>query len=214
MTDVLKWSLSRRGLAVLAAAAVIMASVAAYAWRPAHRSLGELVAPPAGAAAVDYFLKIDGIPGESTDAKHPGEINLDSFSWGQPDPGLVQSGAGSGEGGGAGKVTTHDIHFTMKASKASPKLMGAAATGKHIPAVLLTVRKAGKGQQDFFKIMLTDAQVSSYKVGGPGSQGSLPEDEITLKFAKIQMQDFPQKADGTLDAPVEGTFDVAGNTVE
>jgi len=30
----------------------------------------------------DYFLKLDGIPGESTDAKHKDEIELVSFSWG------------------------------------------------------------------------------------------------------------------------------------
>ena len=34
-------------------------------------------------AAFDYFLKLDGIPGESTDAKHKGEIDVLSWSWGE-----------------------------------------------------------------------------------------------------------------------------------
>ena len=34
-------------------------------------------------AQVDYFLKIEGVESESTDAKHKGEIELESFSWGE-----------------------------------------------------------------------------------------------------------------------------------
>ncbi len=34
--------------------------------------------------AVDYFLKIDGIAGESTDDKHKEWIDVLSFSWGDP----------------------------------------------------------------------------------------------------------------------------------
>ena len=32
--------------------------------------------------AVDMFLKLDGIEGESKDAKHAGEIDIESFAWG------------------------------------------------------------------------------------------------------------------------------------
>lgn len=67
-------------------------------------------------AAVDYFLKIDGIPGESTDSKHKNEIDIESWSWGQVNSG---SHAGGG-GGGAGKVSMQDYNFTMRVNKASP----------------------------------------------------------------------------------------------
>ncbi|MCP6726322.1 type VI secretion system tube protein Hcp, partial [Klebsiella pneumoniae] len=51
--------------------------------------------------AVDMFLKLDGVTGESQDSKHKGEIHIESFSWG-----MNQTGAsGSGGGGGAGKVS-------------------------------------------------------------------------------------------------------------
>ncbi|MBK8427520.1 MAG: type VI secretion system tube protein Hcp [Lewinellaceae bacterium] len=36
--------------------------------------------PEAPAAAVDYFLKIEGIDGESTDDKHKQWIDIDSYS--------------------------------------------------------------------------------------------------------------------------------------
>src|SRR5688572_14489207 len=78
-------------------------------------------------AAVDYFLKIDGVDGESTDDKHKGEIDVESFSWG-----VTQTGTFShGGGGGAGKVALQDFHFTMKVSKASPTLFLACASGQH-----------------------------------------------------------------------------------
>jgi type VI secretion system secreted protein Hcp len=67
-------------------------------------------------AAVDYFLKLDGIEGESKDDKHKNEIDVESWSWGE-----TQTGAsGFGGGGGAGKVSMQDFHFTMKMNKASP----------------------------------------------------------------------------------------------
>ena len=69
-------------------------------------------------STTDFFLKIDGIEGESTDGKHKGEIDLLSWSWGE-----TQSGAhAAGGGGGAGKVSMQDFHFTMTVNKATPKL--------------------------------------------------------------------------------------------
>ena len=39
-----------------------------------------------------YFLKLDGIPGESTDAKHKDEIELVAFSWGVAEVGSNVAG--------------------------------------------------------------------------------------------------------------------------
>jgi type VI protein secretion system component Hcp len=36
--------------------------------------------------AVDLFLKIDGIQGESTDASHADEIDIFSYTWGESQP--------------------------------------------------------------------------------------------------------------------------------
>ena len=64
-------------------------------------------------AQVDYFLKIEGVEAESTDEKHKGEIELESFSWGQSNSGT----AGKGGGSGAGKVVAQDLHFVKKLVK-------------------------------------------------------------------------------------------------
>lgn len=96
-------------------------------------------------AAVDYFLKLDGIKGESQDSKHKDEIDVESWSWGE-----TQSGThAGGGGGGAGKVSMQDFHFVMKVNKSSPKLLQACASGEHIKEALLTCRKAGKEQQEY-----------------------------------------------------------------
>src|SRR5690242_5574091 len=99
-------------------------------------------------AAVDYFLKVDGIEGESQDHKHKNEIELQSYSWGASQTGTFSTASG----GGSGKVQMQDFRFVMKHSKASPKLMLACATGEHIKTALLVCRKAGTQQQEFLKI--------------------------------------------------------------
>ena len=112
--------------------------------------------------AYDAFLKLDGIRGESNDKAHKGEIEISSYSWGVANSGSFSHGGGGGEG----KATFQDLHFGMTMSKASPKLMSACATGKHIPSAVLTCRKAGGTQTEFLKIKLADVLVSSYQNGG------------------------------------------------
>jgi type VI secretion system secreted protein Hcp len=113
-------------------------------------------------AAVDYFLKIDGIEGEAQDKTHKNEIQLESFSWGETNAGSM----GAGGGGGSGKVAMQDFHFVMTTNKASPKLFLACATGDHIKNAILVCRKAGKDQQEYLKYTFTDLLISSYQIGG------------------------------------------------
>ena len=156
--------------------------------------------------AVDYFLKIAGIEGESPDSKHKNEIQLESWSWGE----TQQGGHAAGGGGGAGKVAMQDFHFVMKVNKATPKLMLACANGEHIKEAILSVRKAGKEQQDYLKITLNDLLVSSYQTGG--SHGDVvPSDQISLNFSKIQFEYKEQKTDGSLGGPVKAGWDVKKN---
>jgi type VI secretion system secreted protein Hcp len=157
--------------------------------------------------AVDYFLKIDGVQGESADAKHKGEIELESFSWGETN---TVSGPGGGGGGGSGKVQVQDLIVTMHVSKASPKLMLACATGKHHKEAVLTVRKAGKSQQEFLIFKFKDVIVTSYLTSG-SAQSDVVLDQASMGFSTIQMDYRPQKADGSLDTPVKAGWDVKNN---
>jgi type VI secretion system secreted protein Hcp len=91
---------------------------------------------------VPYFLKIEGIAGESTDAKHKGEIEVESFSWGvsqlaSPTP---------GGGGGAGKPSFDHLHVVTPFSAASPRLFEACVTGRHLRSAVLTGNRGGGGE--------------------------------------------------------------------
>jgi type VI secretion system secreted protein Hcp len=157
--------------------------------------------------AVDYFLKIDGISGESTDVKHKNEIQLESFSWGETNPGSAGPGGG---GGGAGKVQMQDLAFTMTVNKASPKLLLACATGKHIKQAVLTARRAGKTQQEFLVFKFTDIVITSYQTAG-AAFAEIPVDQVSLGFSKIEFDYRPQKPDGSLDSSVKAGWDLKQN---
>jgi len=153
--------------------------------------------------AVDYFLKIDGIPGESKDSKHADEIDVSSWSWGETNMGTFAGGGG----GGAGKVTMQDFHFTMQMNKATPKLMLHCADGTHIPKAVLIARKAGGDQQEYLKITFSDMLVSSYQMGGAGG-GEIGFDQISLNYAKIEFEYKEQKKDGSLGGAIKAGFDL------
>jgi type VI secretion system secreted protein Hcp len=158
-------------------------------------------------AAVDYFLKVDGIDGESTDSKHTNEIDVESWSWGETNSGTHAGGGG----GGAGKVSMQDFHFTMRVCKATPKLFLACATGTHIKEAKLTCRKAGTEQQEYMTIKFSDLMVSSYQTGGSAHGEVVPIDQVSLNFSKIEYEYKPQKPDGTLGEPVKAGYDLKLN---
>jgi type VI secretion system secreted protein Hcp len=157
--------------------------------------------------AVDMFIKIGDIKGESTDSKHKGEIDVLSWSWG-----ASQSGsAGIGGGGGAGKVQLQDLTITKYIDKATPTLFKMCCDGTHIEKdTILTVRKAGGTALEYLKITLQKTMVSSITTGGSGGQDRLTEN-ITLNFAKIKIDYTPQNEKGAGEAAVTQGWDAAQN---
>jgi type VI secretion system secreted protein Hcp len=157
--------------------------------------------------AVDMFLKLDGIDGESTDAKHKGEIEIESFSWGASNPGS----AAHGGGGGSGKVSMQDFHFTTRVSRASPQLFLACASGEHIRSALFTVRKAGAEQAEFLKVTMSDLLISSWQQAGASGDADVPTDQVSINFSKISMEYRMQDAKGALGDAVSAGWDVGKN---
>jgi type VI secretion system secreted protein Hcp len=158
-------------------------------------------------ASVDYFLKIDGVDGESTDDKHKGEIQLESYSLGHTNSGSFSSGGG----GGSGKVAMQDFHFVKKIDKSSAKLHTACATGEHLKTATLVCRKAGKDQQEFLTIVMSPVLVSSFQNGGSAGSDVVPVETISLAFGKIEFKYKEQKPAGSLGGEVIGGFDVTTN---
>jgi type VI secretion system secreted protein Hcp len=146
--------------------------------------------------AVDMFLKLDGIKGESHDERHPDEIEILSFSWGMNQTGSFATGGG----GGAGKVAVHDISVTKRIDVSTPLLMKSCATGKHITEGLITVRKAGEKPVEYLKIKLTDILISSVQMSG--NANGTPSDAISLDFKKAVFSVAPFLATGGLGTPI------------
>lgn len=150
---------------------------------------------------VDYFLKIDGIDGESTDATHKGWIQLLSFSWGASNPSRVIASGRTR----AGRPTISDFTFTSTTSTASPTLFADCVTGKNHPTAVITGLRSGDREQvEFLKIRLSDVLVSSYQTS---ASSDVPTDSTSLSFRKIEYSIYSQS--GT---PVTGVWDVVRNS--
>lgn len=168
-----------------------------------QRAIGKLKSA-AGGTAADYYLKIEGVEGESEADSHKGEIEIAAFSIANAQ---VGSG-GSGTGSGTGKVKFEDMVFTARVNKSSPTIMLACSTGKHFPKAIFTARKAGEGQQDYLKITLTDVLVSGYQLQDQGDGDPVPLDVFTLNFAEIDVEYKAQNADGSLGGAIKAGFNL------
>jgi type VI secretion system secreted protein Hcp len=155
--------------------------------------------------AADIFAKLGDIKGESLDAKHKDEIEVLSFSWGVNNAGSMAFGSGGGEG----KASFHDLSFTHKIDKASPILFQACATGVHLKDATITNRKAGKEQQEYLTIKMTDVIVTSVTHGTASNTDD--SEQVSLAFAKVSVEYKPQKADGSMDAAVAFKYDLKAN---
>ena len=140
--------------------------------------------------AVDIFLKLDGIEGESTDTAHGKEIDVLAWSWGASVP--ITRNAKTAD---VGPGNAQDLSVTKYVDKASPKLLINAVTGKHIADGMLVVRKAGATPVEFFTYELTDLLVASLSTGGIAGEDRLTEN-VTFNFQSIKETYFITDGDG------------------
>ncbi|HUV64525.1 MAG TPA: type VI secretion system tube protein Hcp [Sedimentisphaerales bacterium] len=131
--------------------------------------------------AGDSFLKIDGIPGESTDEKHKDWIEITSYS-----SGVAQMAAGERSTGGAatgGRCSHQDISIGKAMDKASPTLNLYCCQGKHIPKVVIELCRATEEKTKYMEYKMEDVIISSVSVGGGGS--GLPTESVTFNYGKL-----------------------------
>jgi type VI secretion system secreted protein Hcp len=158
---------------------------------------------PENGKHADYFLKIDGIEGESEDARHPGELQIQHFEMGM---------ANRGRRGDykVGKAVFEDARFLTFIDQSYPKLKLSCATGEHLPKAVLTCRKAGKQQQEYLKITFLDVTIKSCAITSSALE-DLPVVEFTIGFAKKQFEYKEQKQDGTLGGALTALIDLKAN---
>jgi type VI secretion system secreted protein Hcp len=156
--------------------------------------------------AVDMFIKIGNLKGESQDHKHKEEIDVLAWSWGMSQSGTTHIGGGSG----AGKVNVQDLSFTKYQDKCTTDLMLACCNGKHFPEAKLVIRKAGEKPLEYLKITMTDLIITSVSTGGSGGEDRLTEN-VTLNFATVKVEYTEQDVRGGAGAATEMGWHIAKN---
>ena len=151
------------------------------------------------------FLTIGNIKGESTDSKHKDQIEVFSWSWGVTNAATV----GTGGGGGVGKSSFSDLNFTHRYDRAAPLLWRACAVGQHFTEATLVGTKQGKAAQDYLIVKMSDVVVTS--ASASDSSGGDAMEAVGVKFAKVDVEYKPQKADGSFDASVRFKYDIKAN---
>lgn len=131
----------------------------------------------------DMFLKIDGIPGESTDAKHKDWIEVVSFGHE-----IIQPVATNKSTGGArsSERTEHgDFGITKRIDKATPILNKYASDGKHIPKVEFELCRATGDKACYMKYELTDVLISYVAIEREGSSQDIPLETVHMNYGSI-----------------------------
>ena len=157
---------------------------------------------------VEMFLKLTGIEGESSDAKHKGEIDVLAWSWGLSEE-TQQTGGG---GGGAGKVKVHDLSIQKLVDLASPLLLSSSVEGKHISDGTLTARQESKGAgQEFLVFKMTNVLVTSVSMAETSKDEVRPTETVMLNFAKLDFDYRSFKQDGSVNQEKSFRWDFSTN---
>jgi type VI secretion system secreted protein Hcp len=157
--------------------------------------------------AMDMFIKIGPLKGESRDKAHKEEIDVLAWSWGMSNSGSAHVGGGAG----SGKVNVKDLSFTKYIDKTTPDLMLAACNGKHFDKATLVVRKAGGDNPlEYLTITMNDVLIANVSTGGTGGEDRITEN-VTLNFAKVTVDYKEQTATGGVGATPSMGWNIAEN---
>jgi type VI secretion system secreted protein Hcp len=158
--------------------------------------------------AIDSFLKLGSLKGESVVKGFEDQIQVLSWSWGLSQTGTTHMASG----GGAGKVNVADINVTHHVDAASPALIQACCKGTHFDSATLTMNKAGGTALAYVTITLTDIIITSVSTGGSAGEDLLTE-TFSLNFGKFKYSYQPQDNKGAKKGgAIDVTYDIAKNT--
>ncbi|MBV8209318.1 MAG: type VI secretion system tube protein Hcp [Burkholderiaceae bacterium] len=168
-------------------------------------AISTAAAPGVGFAATNIFLQLDGIPGESTDAKHKEQIDILSYSLGLTN--LANTSSSSGAGASSGKLACGALVLTKFVDKSSPPLIAAIAGGKHIKSGKLSFTATGpKGGADYYVVSLTDLAVTAIQQSQASGSPKVT-DQISFSVAKYAFEYQQVQPNGTLGQPQTAAVD-------
>lgn len=156
--------------------------------------------------AVDYYLKLDGIEGESADAAFKNQIQILSWSMGGTQ---VTTVAGTG-GSGAGKADLADLHIMKYYDKASSHLFKTLVAGTHIKTGVLSAIKAGANGKPYLKVSFEELFVTSLQ---QSASNEVPTESVSFSYNKIKIEYSVQNEQGILTAVGAVNYDLKANKV-
>jgi len=156
--------------------------------------------------AIDMFLKVDGVTGESKDSNHNGWTDITSFTWGSSQPGNMAVGGG----GGAGKVNFNDLSVDALIDKSTTAILKYCASGKHISKVELSICKAGGQQIEYARITLEDVLVTTVHYTG-SDNGDTVGINYAFQASKVKQQYWEQTSSGGKGAESSAGWNIKEN---
>lgn len=162
--------------------------------------------------AIDVYLQIDGIKGESADSAHQGWIEVTGINWGVQQPRSATASTGGGHT--AERAELSDISFSKLSDLSSPILLQTCATGKTIPnAKVEFFRADGNGTRvKYFEIELENVLIGMVRPHVGGDETYLSE-IVNLKYSKIKWKYSQQKIGGGSAGNTAGGWDLATNKI-
>ena len=154
--------------------------------------------------AVDYFLKLDGIQGESQDDKHKNEIQVLSWSWGASN---VSSVSGTG-GSGAGKVDMSDVSMMLNFDKSTPKFFKSVCAGSHISTGTLSAIKAGTDGKPYLKVDFKEIFITGLQMS---AAGEVPAVSLSFSYDEIKIDYSAQDEKGNVASTGPVSFNTKAN---
>ncbi|MDP3671268.1 MAG: type VI secretion system tube protein Hcp [Telluria sp.] len=161
--------------------------------------------------AIDVYLQIDGVKGESSDAAHKDWIECATVTWAVTQPKSASSSTGGGHT--AERCEHGDVVISKLADLASPLLLQTCSSGKTLPRAKLEFMRAdGQGERvKYFEIVLENVLIGNGlpRVAG----GNILSEHVSLKYGKVKWKYTQQKIGGGMCGNTAGGWDLSANRI-
>lgn len=161
--------------------------------------------------ALDVYLQIDGIKGESQDSAHQGWIECTSIHFGVLQPRSATSSTAGGHT--AERAEVQDITVSKVTDISTPVLLQTCAMGKTLPKAKFEFMRAdGDGKPvKYFEIELENLIIGAIN---PGLEdGGILSEHVSLKASRVKWKYTQQKISGGSGGTTTGGWDSASNKV-
>lgn len=165
----------------------------------------DTVAALAGVTSGAFFLQLDGIPGDSVDAGHPGWIPVNDWSTGATNSAVLTS-----SGWSSSKPRIETVSLTAQGGSQSPRLFLSTVSGRRSARALLQGVTRGDSPRTYLEVELRDVAVASYDVKA-GEDGSIVDD-FALAYGSIRFTIYLQSATGGAGETISATWNVRTGT--